>query len=316
MTVQEMSDQITQKLFKTDAASVAACKGFIRRRYRMLYDGSLWKDTLEVSSNIAASTNVITLPESISLLIGVRWNNCLIDPVELSFLLRIDPSAFERVGTPVRVAELPPIGMSANPATAEAFTFVSSSASDVALTFLLRGELSGVPQYEEITLNGTTPVTSTKSWTKVTTASKAVTTGTVTVAGATSATTYLTLWPEETEKKYLQIQLFSSPADTTKTILALGKKRFQDLVKNQDSPIIRGIENALLAYAEADMLQRERQYGKATAKVEEAGAMLAVAKDMGIHQSMNIVCITPDPNGEWNRNDFDAGTVGYNSFLD
>jgi methyl coenzyme M reductase subunit C-like uncharacterized protein (methanogenesis marker protein 7) len=60
-----------------------------------------------------------------------------------------------------------------------------------------------------------------------------------------------------------------------------------------------------LAYGEADMLERARQYGKAQAKITEAGAMLITAKDVAVYQAANIVQLTPETNGEYNRNDFE-----------
>jgi hypothetical protein len=305
MNIAEFSDQICSKMFKTDIASVAACKGFIRRRYQMIYDGSLWKDSL-VLSTVPASANILVMPQEVGLIVGVRWgDSTMLDPVEFSFLLRADPGAFERTGTPARVSPITPIGISQAISSAERLSFVSNNSGDTALTVLIRGELAGVEQVEEITLNGLTTVNSTQSWDTVWTLSKEVTQGTITVSGMTSATTYLTLWSDETEKKYQRLRLFSSPTDTTQNLLVLAKRRFRNLTKDQDSPLISAIESALLAYGEADMLERARQYGKAQAKITEAGAMLAIAKDVAVYQQANVVQITPEPTGEYDRNDFE-----------
>lgn len=292
-------------MFKTDAASQAACKKFLRRRYQMIYDGSLWKDALYLDS-VTANSNILVMPANVGLVVGARWSDgTVLDPVEFSFLLRTDPTAFERVGTPANVTVINPIGISQKIATAERMSLVSSDNGDTAIVFLLRGELAGVEQVEEITLTGTSTVTSTQSWDTVWVAAKPETLGTVTMTGFTSGTSYLTLWKDETEKKYQRVRLTSSPDDIDESLLILAKRRFRDLTKDQDTPQVQAIENALLAYGEADMLERARQYGKAQGKIVEAGAMLQTAKDVAVYQTANIVQLTPEPSGESNRNDFE-----------
>jgi hypothetical protein len=305
MTIAQFAAHICGKMFKTDANSIAACKGFIRRRYQMIYDGSLWKDAL-VLSTVAADSNIIVMPQEVGLVVGTRWGDgTTLDPVEFSFLLRTDPGAFERTGTPAKAAPMNPIGISRKITTAERLSLVSSNNSDTAVIFLLRGDLAGVEQVEEVTLTGTTTVTTAQSWDNVYVAAKPVTIGTVTMTGFTSALTYLTLWKDETEKKYQRVRLFDSPTDITQSLLVLAKRRFRDLTSDQDTPQVQAIENALLAFGEADMLERARQYGKAQAKITEAGAMLQTAKDVAVYQAANIVQLTPETNGEYNRNDFE-----------
>jgi hypothetical protein len=64
MTLSELADQITTKLSDTDAASVTTCKKFINNRYRMLYDSSLWTNSMGVvSTAVSASDETITLSD-------------------------------------------------------------------------------------------------------------------------------------------------------------------------------------------------------------------------------------------------------------
>ena len=61
------------------------------------------------------------------------------------------------------------------------------------------------------------------------------------------------------------------------SLLIIGKKALPPLMVDSDTPIIRGIDQVLLAYAEADMLDYHRQYGKAQAKFAEAEKLFADA---------------------------------------
>ena len=305
MTLDQIANQICGKMFKTDATSLAACKGFIRFRYQMLYDGYLWKDSLLLSSVLADSSTLV-MPKEVGLIVGVRWGDATtLDPVEFSFLLRNDPGAFERTGSPAKMSTLQAIGINRTIPTAERLSLVSSSTSDTAITFLIRGELAGVEQVEQVTLNGTTVVTTTQSFDVVWTASKPETTGTVTMTGFTSGTTYLTLWSDDVELKYQRLRLFDIPTDLTKSLLILGKRRFRGLTKDQDTSIIQALDPILLAFGEADMLERARQYGKAQGKITEANSLLFSAMSVSIYQQASIVQLTPETVGEYSRFDFE-----------
>lgn len=80
-----------------------------------------------------------------------------------------------------------------------------------------------------------------------------------------------------------RIRLLPGPA-TNVSVFLVGRKVLPTM-GNTDSPYIRNIDNALLAFAMADMLERQRQYGKAQAKVQEAGALLEAAKRVETEQS-------------------------------
>jgi hypothetical protein len=66
-----------------------------------------------------------------------------------------------------------------------------------------------------------------------------------------------------------RIRLYPIPA-VIGSMLVIGKKALPPLVVDSDTPIIRGIDQVLLAYGESDMLEYHRQYGKAQQKFAEA----------------------------------------------
>lgn len=94
---------------------------------------------------------------------------------------------------------------------------------------------------------------------------------------------------------YARIKPVPEPS-TAGTLYVLGKLKFVSL-GDSDSPCLRGVDNALLAFAEGDMLERARQYGKAQAKYTEASAQLQVMRDIEKGQQQSISSIVPMEEG-------------------
>ena len=89
---------------------------------------------------------------------------------------------------------------------------------------------------------------------------------------------------------------------TAGTLFALGKLKFVEM-GDSDSPVILGAENSLLAYAEADMLERAMQYQKAQIKFGEAGNMLQICRDLDNVQPDKMNTIVPMVADYWQRTD-------------
>jgi hypothetical protein len=76
-------------------------------------------------------------------------------------------------------------------------------------------------------------------------------------------------------------------------VLALGKRTYPGLLHDFEAPALSNVENALLAYAMADMLERQRQYAKAQLKLQEAQEQMALLHDLERHQSASETRIIP-----------------------
>lgn len=84
--------------------------------------------------------------------------------------------------------------------------------------------------------------------------------------------------------------------DAAGTLYVLGKLKWVAL-GDSDSPCLRGVDNALLAYAEGDMLERARQYAKAQSKYAEASAQIQIMRDIEKGQQQSVSRIVPMEEG-------------------
>ena len=80
------------------------------------------------------------------------------------------------------------------------------------------------------------------------------------------------------------------------SLYVLGKLKWVAL-SDSDTPCLRGIDNTLLCFAEGDMLERARQYGKAQAKFGEGAMHFKTMQDIEKGQQQSISSITPMEEG-------------------
>ena len=242
MTLTELADQVTTKLSDTDSASVATCKKFINNRYRMLFESSLWTNSMGVvSTSVSAEDAIITLSD--------------------------DPTIFY-YPTSSTVAS-----------TAPKLDFI------VAVKFTETGKDDGFEvvgaswmQFFQLDPNVWNNTTTRRSTPK----------------------NFTPLPPDASG--YCRIKPMPTP-DKAGTLYALGKLKFVEM-GDSDSPAVNGAENALLAYAEGDMLERAFQYQKAQLKFAEASNMLAICRDLDNVQQDKMDSIVPMVDNHWRANDF------------
>lgn len=101
--------------------------------------------------------------------------------------------------------------------------------------------------------------------------------------------------------KRQRIQLLGALADPT-IIRVLGKLRAPTFTNDNDDPGLTGIDNCLIAFAQADMLERERQYSKAQVCMQEGQALLAQLKRVETVQQAHNQRFVPEHGygDDWN----------------
>lgn len=86
---------------------------------------------------------------------------------------------------------------------------------------------------------------------------------------------------------------FDVMPDTQQTVYYCGKLVFTPLVNDTDTPLLSGIDNCLLSFAEADCLEYIRQFGTAQTKLQEAISMFNKMLDIERNQTTKILQIQP-----------------------
>lgn len=303
MSLEQLSDIICRTVGKTDSASVALCKDFARARYQMIFNSSNWRESeLTLSISVAAGQSEAIIPHEMERVKAARWSDdTTLWPVEMSNLMESDPGVFDRTGTPNRFAELGTVGVATAPG-GSVITVVSSSAADTGLTVSIRGEVGATEYQETLTLNGTTTVTGTIAWDRIFVIGKPETAGTITVRNSAS-TVLVALWPFERARQHCRLYLQEKPLEAD-TLFVVGKRRARELWLDSDVPILRNIDQALMAYTMSDMLIYARQYTKADSKLQDGHAQLAIMRNLDSEQGARMFQIVPAGSGEYNRYDF------------
>ena len=291
MTLSELADLVCTKCHRTDAQSVTEAKTYIRARYRMLWDSRPWRDAIGMLSIAAVDvTRVTILPGIVDRLMSVRWgDSSTLLPADLGTIFSIDPALFERTGEPATFSLISPSGVEVSPAGGK--IKISSTDSNAAFQVSIRGMLGTVEKNEILSTVGVSLIESVNSYDEILSLSKSSTTSDLTVAKSAGGT-ILTLDALESSRQFQRIHFHVTP-DNSKALLILFKRRFRPLLKDSDSTELTGIDNALIAAAVADILEAQRQYGKAQIKMQESGALATAMADLERHQSASCATLVP-----------------------
>ena len=252
----------------------------------------------------------LILPQSISQVLAITANDLELRPEDLITQFMCDPSALTESGTASSFSALPSVGINFDLLNGDLY-FDLADPSDAEKKIEVVGRLLGDPTRiykEEVTLAASPSVNATfESYSEITSLSKDATTDTITVKNlAGTEKFYWYGW--ETKAEFQRVKLYRRPEyDSTNPVqlVVLGKQKIRPMVADTDAPMISGIDNALIKYGTADMLKRQRQYGKAQLETVEGDRLLAVARDAETNQTAKIMRIVPDAyTAGYTRNDF------------
>ena len=252
----------------------------------------------------------LILPQSIAQVLAITADDQELRPEDIITQYMVDPSALTESGTASGFSPISSVGINFDLLNGNLF-FDLADADDAGKKVEIVGRLLGDPTriYKEtLTLAASPSVNSSfESYSEITSLSKEATTDTVTVKNITGYDKfYWYSW--ETKAEFQRVKLYRRPEyDATGPVqlVILGKQKIRPLVSDTDAPMISGIDNALIKYGTADMLKRQRQYGKAQLETGEGDRLLAVARDAETNQTAKIMRIVPDATTVgYTRNDF------------
>ena len=289
MTLSELTDLVCLKCHRTDAQTQTEAKAYIAARYRMLWDSRGWRDSLGLMS-MTASSQIVIMPGIVDRIQAIRCGeNSNLLPADIGTVFSVDPGLFERSGEPVSFSLVSPSAVQVSPAGGK--IKISSTDTSASYKVSARGLSGTTEKTETITAIGATEIESAHSYDEIWSLAKNSTTSDLTVKTAADAE-ILFLDAMETQKQFQRVHFHLTP-DPSKTILILFKRRFKPLVNDQDATELNGIDNALIAAAVSDILEAQRQYGKAQLKMQESGALAQTMVDLERHQSASGAQIVP-----------------------
>lgn len=312
-----MRDYICAQLGKTDSETARQCELFLRARWREIWDAANWRDatcvfvkSLEPKRNVENDQTTgghIVLPaeigEVVSVRLGNRTSGVQLQGSQQCAIMQMNPDAFTAVGSTTGFSVLNSLA-TYEIAPHEKLEFFSSDASDTGSILiqgdyfdatLAPGNINYIPErrHETVVLTGTTSVSTVNDYDYVYSISKAASTGTISGKSGTSDTLMVQLYPEELSRSFLHIMVHYNESDAAKFLYILGKRQFVDLRDDLSVPLIRGIDNALMALTTADMWQRMRQFSKKNDKLAEGMGLLQQAMATEQEQSGIVPMIVP-----------------------
>lgn len=313
VTLADLASLVCSKVGKTDAESLSVCKSFLRQRHEMIYHAGLWKDTVGVfEQTVVAQSVTAVLPYDVArpLVVWDKVAGLSIPVTSLIGVAIVNPSSLTEIGGTTRFVEAESVGwpyaintpnagypskFQFYPQEVETFSVnISGEASKQVLAAATRYSASETVDSGNLSAN---------AYYSLRRMAKPQTLGPVLVTEEVEGPIVVSpspswLWPAESEEaSFATIRLINPPQDQM-TLGVLAKRKLVQMRLDTDTPMIRGIENALLAFAQADMLERSRQYAKATAKVSEGSALLQSAKDVEVRQAAHEATIVPEVSPE------------------
>ena len=281
-------------MHRTDAPSRAEARKYLQSRYQMIYEGCAWRDVCAMMVVPFDAAQVVIFPAIVDRIIGIRWsNNYSLRNESLWTIMEIDPNRFDQVGDPISYSIISPSALATTPGGSA--LHLSTTSTTATFPVSIYGSHQNQEVNETVQVPNVGFVQSANQYDEVYSLSKSTTGIDLSVGRADSGAQVLYLRPYERERKHQRVHFHSVPRNSSPNALLMFKRTFKPLISDSDAPEISGIDNALLSAAISDMLEGQRQYGKAQAKMQEAVAMIAVMSDMERHQSASVIRIIPNP---------------------
>jgi hypothetical protein len=232
--------------------------------------------------------------------LGIRGTtNLRMVPSDAGLILDIAPNVFDEIGDPVSYTTLTPVAVSTLPATTTRLLIASQNPSD-RTNVAIRGEIlaTGQELEETITLNGVTGVFTHNVYDIPLTIAKEITFGDVTVNAESDMRSLEVLPSYVRELKHQRLWFLPAPNSSQLppegfTCFVLGKRAIRPLLTDQDTPIITGAQQVLIAAAAADLFQKLEKNDQATAMRQKASGSTEVLKAKNTDQAASAPRFVP-----------------------
>jgi hypothetical protein len=297
MTLAEQSSFVCVKVNQTEVEDIAACNEFLKRRAQMLWADQLWKDSLveyvqtlsptgyTSASNWLPTKGVLLLPSDIERVIAVRSDTGKLNVQSGEFYYRRDFDVFAATGTPLEYTLLPPCVWETD--VDINWALYSTTVNDQASFAYLNSDGINLMRVESLNIQPVLTFTSQRL------DSLSYNTQTdLTVADLAGGLNLNFTDGVATAPKRQRVRIIPVPA-AQMTIRVLGKRKLPGFEEDTDEFALTGADNALLAFDQGDMLQRERYYAKAQVCNTEGGLLLEQLKRVETVQQAHNKRIVP-----------------------
>jgi len=255
---------VSERIQKSDSTYLGKIENWINYRYDDILSRKDWPQLYRQTDMTAtAGSETMILNRDVELITAIqdRTNDIVLVPMDPSIGARFFVDIQDTNGTP-RNYWWEGSTVAAQPTSASVIAVASNSASDTSQTVRIWGISGGNEVNEQISLNGTTGVNSTNSYTRVDRVSKSATTsGTITGTSNAAAVTVFTMDPSSRTARHIKIHLLRRPQSNT-TYTVVYKIRTPKLEFADDVPMI-DCSQALVIGAYCDALRQQRQHSKA-----------------------------------------------------
>lgn len=247
----------------------------LNRRYETVWNVYPFRDEKLVSVAITTSNQDLVFPQDVDAIRAFRSDDTAIYPLNEIILSRFAPEAFDdTVDEPYNFHNMPDSPVLTQPSAATAITIVSDSASDTSKTVRILGTVSSVDAYEDVTLNGTTPVTGSLSFTALQSISKPLTAGRVTIKEGSTELGTIPAW--EFKGAYRKIRLYPIPS-ASNTFYFEATRRFLRLTSDDDTILLSKVEPAIFSMLMAELYDLKGDEAKSDREESKASALLGAA---------------------------------------
>ena len=308
MSYKQIHTQVGQFIQDSSSGRETRIKDSINRKYQELADGFDWPDLFrfrQAEVTIVANEALAFMPYHVDVI-----KKIVVDDTK-ELLSQTNPEMFvsrfyDTLDTAANPYQYTLVGSSPVKAminTPEQMDFVSSDATDTSQAVEIWGFVGDEEINEQVTLNGTTIVTTANTFSRVTrigtsTSSKdSSRAGHITVTGNTSSTEYAVITAQLNDARYQAIRFQDIPASATTLTIAY-KKRVEPLINDGDTLEIPA-DLILFELATADIL---RQQGKYTQARDHEQIAARIRQEMMSRYFMQTEAVYQSaPNGPGNR---------------
>lgn len=322
MTFKQIYTEVGQYIQDTSTGRQTRIKDAINRNYEEIAGGHDWADLYRIELgevSVFAGESVAYMPAHVDVVkkIILDSNKDLLINTAPSMLIKRNFDFLENSSNPDQYTIVGSSPFKREIITPETLEFVSSDAGDTTPTVEVWGFVGGEEINETITLNGTTPVTSSNTFSRVTRIGTATSradssrAGNITVTGTTSSTEYSVIKNHEFDSRYQAVRL-QDGSNTGTTLTIFYKKKVQKLINDGDSLEIP-VGKTLFHLSVMDILDSQGKASQAREHERKGAKAMILVMTKYFMQSENIFQSSPIGPGRFGNRRIDGKRISVQS---